>query len=104
MRASTIMEETRTTAALAKVMIQRAEAGERLCDVGFDVRRSSGRSESSLLSAFRRVRLGAPHLHCNYILTAAEDRALVYTAQVFSYAYAALTLTDLSGPVKELWD
>lgn len=102
-RSSPVMAAVPTTAALSKVTMERVEAVERLRDVSRDVHHSSGRSESSLLSAFRRARLGAPHLHGNSILTASEDQSLAYTAQAFSYANAALTRADLASLVKELW-
>lgn len=98
-----IMASATTTAALAKVMVERVGAGERLCDVALDVHRSSGHSQSSLLSDFRRARLGTPHVHGKSILTAAQDEALVYTAQVLSYANAALSRTALAALVKNLW-
>lgn len=58
-------------------MLERVGAGERLCDVALNVHRSSEHSQSSLLSAFRRARLGTPQLRGNSILTTAEDEALV---------------------------
>ena len=53
--------------------------------------------------AFRRFRLGSPHANGNSILTITEERALVYTAQAFSYANAALTRLELGVWVKDLW-
>lgn len=101
-RSLSITAAATTTAALAKVIVERVAAGKRLCDVVLDVHRSSGHSQSSLLSAFRHARLGSPHPHGDCILTAAEDEALVYTAQAVSYANAALSRTDLAALVKNL--
>lgn len=47
--------------------------------------------------------MGEPRLQGNSILTATEDRSLVYTTQAFSYANAALTRAELASLVNELW-
>lgn len=62
-RSSPVMSAVPTTAALAKVMMERVEAGERLYGIACDVHHSSGRSACILMSAFCRARLGAPRMH-----------------------------------------
>ena len=97
------MDAPATSTGVAKHISERVEAGEHLQDVVQDVHRVTGRSESSLRSAFRRFRLGSPHAHGNSILTTTEERALIYTAQAFRYANAALTRRELGALVKDLW-
>lgn len=91
-----------TTAALAKMMMERVEDSKRLRDDSRDVHHSSERSGSCLLLAFRWARYGAPYLHGDSVLTAAENQALVETAQTFSYANAARTRADLARLLKKL--
>jgi len=97
------MEAPATSTGVAKNVSERVEAWESLKDVVQEVHRVTGLSESSLRSAFRRFRLGSPHAHGNSILTTTEERALISTAQAFSYANAAPTRRDLGALVKDLW-
>lgn len=93
-----------TTAELLSAMVAAVADGEAVGDVCDRFAASTGFSKSKIRTIYYRGRDQAEKHHGNSLLTPTEDRALVYAAQAFSYANYALTRTQLTAVVDDLWD
>eukprot|EP00170_Pyropia_yezoensis_P000453 contig_2403_g454 len=96
------MDPSMKTAELLSGMLAAAADGEAVKDVFARFAAASGFSVSKVRTIHYRGREQHDKHHGTSVLTATEDRALVYAAQAFSYANFALARSQLAALVEHL--
>lgn len=97
------MDPTMNNVEFLSGMLAAVADGEAVGDVFTRFAAATGYSESAERTIYYRGRDKHNTHHGNSVLTATEDRALVYAAQAFSYANFSLTRSQLAALVEDLW-